>query len=35
MQGVVPDVGDSSNVMDGHPQDDVLSIAPHQLYVVS
>lgn len=34
VQWVIPDIGDSSNIMDGHSQDDVLSITPHKLYVV-
>lgn len=34
VQGVVPDVGDGSDVVDGHPQDDVLAVAPHQLDIV-
>lgn len=34
MQRVIPDVGDSSNIMDGHSQDDIFTIAPDKLYVV-
>lgn len=34
VQRVIPDVGDSSDIMDGHSQNDVFSIAPHKLYVV-
>lgn len=34
MQRVVPDVGHGSDVVDGHPQDDVFSIPPNQLDVV-
>lgn len=35
MQGVIPNVGHSSDIMNGHSEDDVLSVSPHQLYVVS
>lgn len=34
MQRVVPNVGHCSYVVDGHPQDDVFSIPPHQFDVV-
>lgn len=34
VQRVVPDVGDGSNIVDGHSEDDVFSVAPHELYVV-
>lgn len=34
MQRVIPNIGDGSNIMDGHSQDDVFSIPPYKLYVV-
>lgn len=34
MQRVIPDVGDRSDIMDGHSQDDIFTIAPDKLYVV-
>jgi len=34
VQRVIPDVGDSSNIMYGHSQDDVLSISPYKFNVV-
>lgn len=34
VQRVVPDVGDSSNVVNGNSQDELLSVSPHELDVV-
>lgn len=34
VQRVVSDVGDSSDVVNGNPQDELLSVSPHEFDVV-